>query len=144
MDLLAATVVRNRADDLIPVALPEVPAGAPSDTDLQRAEGCGRIVLSGSEKGTHAVDVVQRAPIRIMFPSPGGSPVEGAVFGNPAGGIAGGARLKPAVTALASSSIAVTSQAAEKAYRALNEPACITTRLKACEVAKLAWLPQET
>jgi urease accessory protein len=26
----------------------------------------------------------------------------------------------------------------------LNEPARITTRLKACDVAKLAWLPQET
>jgi urease accessory protein len=38
----------------------------------------------------------------------------------------------------------VTSQAAEKVYRALNEPARISTRLKACEAAKLAWLPQET
>ena len=49
-----------------------------------------------------------------------------------------------AVTALANASIAVTSQAAEKVYRALNEPARITTKLKACEAAKLAWLPQET
>jgi urease accessory protein len=38
----------------------------------------------------------------------------------------------------------VTSQAAEKVYRALNEPARIATKLKACEAAKLAWLPQET
>jgi urease accessory protein len=26
----------------------------------------------------------------------------------------------------------------------LNEPACIATKLKACQAAKLAWLPQET
>jgi len=38
----------------------------------------------------------------------------------------------------------VTSQAAEKVYRALSEPARITTKLKACGAAKLAWLPQET
>jgi urease accessory protein len=48
------------------------------------------------------------------------------------------------VTALADASIAVTSQAAEKVYRALNEPARIATKLKACQGAKLAWLPQET
>jgi hypothetical protein len=48
------------------------------------------------------------------------------------------------VTALANASIAVTSQAAEKVYRALNESARIATKLKACEAAKLAWLPQET
>jgi urease accessory protein len=41
-------------------------------------------------------------------------------------------------------SIAVTSQAAEKVYRALNEPARIATKLQACEAARLAWLPQET
>jgi urease accessory protein len=38
----------------------------------------------------------------------------------------------------------VTSQAAEKIYRALTEPARIVTKLKACATAKLAWLPQET
>src|SRR5262249_23696231 len=56
----------------------------------------------------------------------------------------GGDRLETSVTALGNASIAVTSQAAEKVYRALDEPARITTKLKACEVAKLAWLPQET
>ncbi len=46
--------------------------------------------------------------------------------------------------ALANASIAVTSQAAEKVYRALNEPAQIKTELKASAAAKLARLPQET
>ena len=139
-----ATTAHDRADDLTPFALPEVPAGTPSDTDLQRAQGSGRIVLSGSEQGTRIIDVFQRAPIRIMFPSTGASAIEEAVLINTAGGIAGSDRLETAVTALANSSITVTSQAAEKVYRALNEPARITTKLKAFEFAQLAWLPQET
>jgi urease accessory protein len=41
-------------------------------------------------------------------------------------------------------SIAITTQAAEKVYRAINESAHITTILSARDEAKLAWLPQET
>jgi len=70
--------------------------------------------------------------------------MEEAVLINTAGGIAGGDRLEYSVAALPGASIAVTSQAAEKVYRALNEPAHVTTRLKARESARLAWLPQET
>ena len=102
------------------------------------------MVLSGSEKGTRIMDVFERSPIRIMCPRDLQGAAEEAVVINTAGGIAGGDRLDIAVTALANASIAVTSQAAEKVYRALNEPAQITTRLKALELAKLAWLPQET
>ena len=134
----------NLVGDLCPLGSPEVFGGNPSDTDLQRAAGGGRVVLSGSDNGTRIVDVFERSPIRIMFPRSGGSRVEEAVLINTAGGIAGGDRLECGVTALANASIAVTSQAAEKVYRALSEPARITTKLKACEAAKLAWLPQET
>jgi len=115
-----------------------------SDKGLQRAEGASRIVLNGSETGTRVMDIFQRAPIRIMFPRTTGAAVEEAVLINTAGGIAGGDRLQFDVTALPNATIAVTSQAAEKIYRALNEPARIATRLKACDAAKLAWLPQET
>jgi len=116
----------------------------PSDRDLQRAEGSGRIVVSSSEKGTRITDLFQRSPIRIMFLSLGAGTVEEAVLINTTGGIAGGDRLECTVAALANSSIAVTSQAAEKVYRALTEPAHIATKLKAHAGAKLAWLPQET
>ncbi len=119
-------------------------APGPSDRDLQRANGSGRVVFSGSEKGTRIVDLFQRFPIRIMFPRAGGSGIEEAVLVNAAGGITGGDRLESSVTTLAHASVAVTSQAAEKVYRALNQPACVVTKLKACETARLAWLPQET
>jgi urease accessory protein len=48
------------------------------------------------------------------------------------------------VAALNHASVSVTTQAAEKIYRALDRPARISTKLKAFETAKLAWLPQET
>jgi urease accessory protein len=114
------------------------------DRDLQRADGRCRIVLSGSETGTRIEDVYERSPIRVMFPRNGHSVMEEAVLINTAGGIAGGDRLECSVSALPGASMAVTSQAAEKVYRALNEPARIATSLKAHESARLAWLPQET
>jgi urease accessory protein len=129
--------------DLSPFGSAVVRAESPCDKELQRADGSGRIVLSGSEKGARIVDVFQRSPIRILFPRACGAAVEEAVLINTGGGIAGGDRLEYSVTALSGASIAVTSQAAEKVYRALSEPARIATRLIACEAAKLAWLPQE-
>jgi urease accessory protein len=134
----------DSTDDLNSLWSPEVRAEIPSDKDMQRADGSGRVVLGGSEKGARIVDVFQRSPVRIMFPRIGGDAIEEAVFVNTSGGIAGGDRLESAVTALTNASITVSSQAAEKVYRALNEPARITTSLKACDIAKLAWLPQET
>jgi urease accessory protein len=79
-----------------------------------------------------------------MFPRTGSRPVEEAVIINTGGGVAGGDQLECSVNALPGASIAVTSQAAEKVYRALHDPARVATRLKAGESARLAWLPQET
>ena len=131
-------------NNLSPFRLPETRAGNPSDKDLQRAEGSCRILLSGSGSGTRVMDVFQRSLVRVMFPRAGGGAVNESVLINTAGGIAGGDRLEYSVTALAGASMVVTSQAAEKVYRALNVPAQISTKLKAHEGAKLAWLPQET
>ena len=121
-----------------------VRAESSSDRDLERAQGSSRIVLGSSERGTRIIEVFQRAPLRIMFPRVGLGAIEEVVLVNTAGGIAGGDRLDSCVTALANASIAVTSQAAEKVYRALSEPARIVTKLIVCEASKLAWLPQET
>ena len=114
------------------------------DKGLQRADGCGRLVLSASENGTRIEDIFERSPTRIMFPRTGSSPVKEAVIINTGGGVAGGDQLECSVNALPGASIAVTSQAAEKVYRALHDPARVATRLKAGESARLAWLPQET
>jgi urease accessory protein len=130
--------------DRLGLCLAESSTKHPSDKDLQRADGCGRIVLSGSEHGTRIEDVFERSPIRIMFPRTDHCRVEEAVIINTGGGVAGGDQLECSVATLPGASIAVTSQAAEKVYRALYEPARVVTRLKAQGSAKLAWLPQET
>ncbi|MGC1171144.1 MAG: urease accessory protein UreD [Candidatus Acidiferrales bacterium] len=139
-----ATSPPDLANDLGALVSPEWRSGTPSDKDLQRSEGSGRIVVSGSDRGTRIMDVFQRSPIRVLFPRVGKAPIEEAVLVNTAGGIAGGDRLESCVTALGNASIAVTSQAAEKVYRALKEPAQVVTKLEAHECARLAWLPQET
>ena len=114
------------------------------DRDLQRASGAGHIVLRGSDRGTEVVDVYQKFPTRIMLPTIGDGAVKEVVVINASGGIAGNDRLQFEVTALGNSLVAVTSQAAEKIYRALDQPAQVITRLKVRDAAKLAWLPQET
>jgi len=63
---------------------------------------------------------------------------------NTSGGVAGGDCLESSVTALTGASIIVTTQAAEKIYRALDQPARIRTKLNVDNGGKLAWLPQET
>ena len=115
-----------------------------SDKRLQRAKGLCRIVMGGSERGNEIVDVFQRSPLKVIFPRMGGSELKEAVLINTAGGIAGGDQLKCDVTAVANAAIAVTSQTAERVYRALDEPARILTKLKVTDGARLAWLPQET
>src|SRR5262249_20621585 len=115
----------------------------PSDKDLQRANGSCRLLVAGSDRGTCLVEVFQTSPLRMLFPGVG-SAIHEAVLINTAGGIAGGDRIAVEVTALENASIAVTSQAAEKVYRALSEPAEISTKLWLSGSAKLAWLPQET
>src|SRR5246127_5596609 len=118
--------------------------GNVSDVDLERANGAGRIVLAGSASGTRISEVYQKFPISLMFPRIGDDLVTEAVIINSSGGIAGGDHLEIEVVALNNASVAVTTQAAEKIYRALDRPARVATKLKVCGTAKLAWLPQET
>jgi urease accessory protein len=134
-DLVADQITAESAHAL-PVILTE--------PELQRATGAGHVALRGFENGNRIVELFQSNPVRIMFPLGTSGSIEEAVFVNTGGGIAGGDQLEYAVTALDDASIAVTSQTAEKVYRALNVPARIRTKLKICATAKLGWLPQET
>jgi len=115
-----------------------------SDNELQRAEGSCRIVVGGSEKGTRVMELYQKSPIRALFPRTGDGRSREAVLVNTSGGVAGGDSLQFTVSALSGASIAVTTQAAEKIYRALDQSARISTKLNVGNEAKLAWLPQET
>jgi urease accessory protein len=115
-----------------------------SDRDLQRADGVCRIMVCGSGKATRIMDVYQQSPIRILFPKTGDEWAQEAVLVNTAGGVAGGDHLQLSVRALSGASLAVTTQAAERIYRALDQSAHINTKLHVGNEARLAWLPQET
>jgi urease accessory protein len=130
--------------DAVLLEAPEGPRENPTAAALQRASGAARVVLSGSASGTRVTEIYQQFPTRVMFPQIGDGTVKEAVIVNSSGGIAGGDRIDLEVIALNKASVTVTSQAAEKVYRALDRPARVATRLKAHEAAKLAWLPQET
>jgi urease accessory protein len=142
--MLDTTTLSDPTDDETLSGSPELCVGNPSDRDLQRAEGSCRIVAGESGNGTRIMDVYQKTPIRVLFPRTGDDRAQEAVLVNTSGGVAGGDRLQFSVTALSGASIAVTTQAAEKIYRALKESAHITTTLNVSNAAKLAWLPQET
>ncbi|WP_340314626.1 urease accessory protein UreD [Rhizorhabdus argentea] len=67
-----------------------------------------------------------------------------AVILNTSGGLTGGDRLIQRVDWGARSAAIVTTQAAEKIYRAVDEPATIETRLHVAQGARAEWLPQES
>lgn len=114
------------------------------DMDLERAVGAGRVVFAGSASGTKIAYIHQKFPIALAFPTIDDRRSQEAVIINCSGGIAGGDHLQIEVVAESDASVVVTTQAAEKVYRALDRPAQIVTRLRVHENAKLAWLPQET
>jgi urease accessory protein len=83
------------------------------------------------------------AKIRLPSPYPGASPE--AVFINTAGGLTGGDRLAFSVSLEDAAHTTVTTQAAERIYRAsTHEPAHVDVRLSVGSGGRLDWLPQET
>ena len=81
---------------------------------------------------------------RALFPRPLRPGRPEAVLLNTAGGLTGGDRMAIDVTWGAQSAAAVTTQAAEKIYRAGDGDARIDTRLTVGDGARADWLPQET
>ncbi|MBR0843528.1 urease accessory protein UreD [Bradyrhizobium liaoningense] len=102
------------------------------------------MVFSGAATGTEIRDLYRRFPMAVAFPSVDDRGRKEAVLINTSGGVAGGDEIRIEVVAQGNASVTVTTQAAEKVYRALDRPARILTRLRAEGSARLAWLPQET
>ncbi|WGH79967.1 urease accessory protein UreD [Jannaschia ovalis] len=67
-----------------------------------------------------------------------------AMLLNTAGGLTGGDRIRIAARAGAGAALSLSTQAAERAYRAAGGTARVETRLAAAPGASLLWLPQET
>lgn len=112
---------------------------------FQRARG--RISISAvcdQSNVTRLKNLRQEGSYRAIFPRPQIGKLE-AVLINTAGGITGGDRFS--VTALAhnNAQISITTQAAERIYRAsASDTGQMTNQLSLAKGAQLFWLPQET
>ncbi len=119
-------------------ALTRPPAGPP------RAQG--EVVLSAWADGgaTRLGRLRQQGSLKALFPRSSGSALE-TVMLNTAGGLTSGDRMRIEVLAGVGARLRLTTQAAERAYRAAGDPPATTeVRLAAQENARIDWLPQET
>lgn len=127
-------------------ATPSRSEALPSTTTiaaLQSNRAVARLSLSAKRFGPHSVldDLTEGGGYRIKFPTPERG-LE-AVIVNTGGGLLGGDCLAMNVRAGAGSELMVTTQSAEKIYRAVAAPSTIDVVLEAAGEAKLHWLPQE-
>ena len=81
---------------------------------------------------------------KARFPKLQAGAVPEAVLLNTAGGLTDGDRIEQAIDLGAGGSLCVTTQAAEKVYRARAAPAVVRTAITVGPGASLFWLPQET
>lgn len=107
-----------------------------------RAVGKLRLTArSGGQLGT----LFQAGSSRLVFPRTRKPGRLDAVIVNTAGGVTGGDRFSLHARVEACADLALTTQTAERAYRAQpGEVGRVTTRIRVAEGATLSWLPQET
>lgn len=110
----------------------------------QRASG--RLALAFAHDGTQTriQKLYQEGCLKARLPRPRDEKILEAVTMNIGGGIAGGDSLTTEISLHTGAAAAVTSQAAERVYRALGAPSRIITTINLAAGAKFAHLPQET
>lgn len=115
--------------------------------DMQRQpRAVGQALVSSKARDGRSVlsDFRTSGCLKTLFPHGGGDRLTG-VFLNIAGGITGGDRLRFTAEAGAGSHLGLTTQAAERIYRAQpGEVGHVENHLTVAPGARLDWLPQET
>lgn len=108
-----------------------------------RARGRARVCVHYKDGAVRLKELHQAGAMKLLFPQ--GRPHPEAVMVNTAGGITGGDRFDIAAASLAGGKLTMTTQAAERAYRAQpGETGRMETCLELASGAQLNWLPQET
>lgn len=110
----------------------------------QRARG--EVALSAKATGTltRLGHLRQAGSLKALFPRGAGEALD-AVLLNTAGGLTGGDRMRVDARAEGGARLRLSTQAAERGYRALGgETARVETRLAVGPGGRLDWLPQET
>lgn len=112
----------------------------------QRVDGAARIEFSAATGRTRLADLYQRAPCRVLFPDIDADEPTQAVLLTTSGGLTGGDRLRVESIVGAGARATLTSQAAEKIYRALPdaEAARIDAHVTAAPDSYVEYLAQET
>jgi urease accessory protein len=112
----------------------------------QRAFGRLRVGFERRGAITALAVLRQEGCLKARHPRPEPGSIAETVLLNTSGGITGGDDLGIDIRAGAGTRLVVTTQAAERLYRATagSPPATIRTRLQADADATLEWLPQET
>jgi urease accessory protein len=121
-----------------PCDLATAPASLPA---FIRAAGGVRLDFAPVGSRTQAMRIAESGGYRARFPR---SEECEAVLINTGGGMAGGDRLAIDISLAAGAEAVVTTQAAEKIYRADDKPTTIAVSLDLGPESRLAWLPQET
>ena len=108
-----------------------------------RAIGVARLVAKTRGRLSVIGDLHQAGSSRLLFPRSDAG-LTGVLL-NTAGGMTGGDRFAVSGTAQDASRLTLTTQAAERVYRAQpGTEARLTTTLRAGAAARIDWLPQET
>lgn len=104
------------------------------------------MALSGKTRDGKTVigDLHQAGSLRAMFPRQDGASMTSVLI-NCAGGVTGGDRFDVSLKAQAGTQMMLTTQAAERIYRAAGpKPGRVSTTIEVAEAASFHWLPQET
>jgi urease accessory protein len=109
-----------------------------------RAVGGLHLSVSFDRGRSNIRNLRQSGSLKALFPRPDG-PALPAVMLNTAGGLTGGDRMQVSVAVEPDAHVILSSQAAERAYRAKGQSrAEVTVALRAGPRARIDWLPQET
>ncbi|MDT0498527.1 urease accessory protein UreD [Algiphilus sp. W345] len=113
----------------------------------QRVDGATQLRFRRARNArTELADLYQRAPCRLLFPDVEHDEIPQAVLLTTSGGLTGGDRLRIGFEVEAGARACLSTQAAEKIYRAIpgEAPAEIVVSLRVGESAWAEWLAQET
>jgi urease accessory protein len=125
---------------VLPSEVPLAPAASvPSFVRMSSTVRVGFVRVAGR---TAVAGLHEAGGVRLRLPK-AGTECEGVLL-NTAGGMTGGDTARLSFDLQRKTAVTLTTQSAEKVYRAEAAPASVDLRLALAEKAFLAWLPQET
>lgn len=109
-----------------------------------RARGSVSVGVRSGPRGTELARLRHEGSLRAMFPRGDSSDLT-IVLTNTSGGVTGGDKFRVAVSVEQDSTLTLTTQTAERAYKAQpGEVGRVSTQLSVAAGARINWLPQET